>query len=78
MFRKMTRLYILYHAVAYKTKRTPKNHFLCLERPYSVFFCLVALFLKFNKLGGGGGINMHKDTSSNVLSLKEFVSVHFK
>lgn len=26
----------------------------------------------------GGGINMHKDTSSNFLSLKEFVSVHFK
>lgn len=77
MFRNMTRLYILYHAVAYKTKRTPKNHFLCLERPYSVFFCLVALFLKFNKLGGGG-INMHKDNSSNVLLLKEFVSVHFK
>lgn len=77
MFRKMTRLYILYHAVAYKTKRTPKNHFLCLERPYSVFFLFGCVIFEIQQIRGGG-INMHKDTSSNVLSLKEFVSVHFK
>lgn len=78
MFRKMICLYILYYVVVYKMKCILKNYFLCLERFYLVFFCLVVLFLKFNRLGGGGGINMYKDISLNVFLLKEFVSVYFK
>lgn len=77
MFRKMIFLYILYYVVVYKMKCILKNYFLCLERFYLVFFCLVVLFLKFNKLGGGG-INMYKDISLNFFLLKEFVSVYFK
>lgn len=76
MFRNMTRLYILYHAVAYKTKRTPKNQFLCLERPYSVFFLFGCVIYEIQQIRGGGN-NMHKDTSSNFLSLKEFVKCTF-
>lgn len=41
---------------------------------FLLFGCVI---FEIQQIKGGGGINMHKDTSSNFLSLKEFVKCTF-